>query len=134
MSQTVSKSTVLGMTLIEVMVAIFIFAITASAILRSGSEHLHSTAMIKDITFAGWVANNRINEMLIEPTWPIKNNQTGVTELAERQWYWRQRVDKTNDDGFIMVTIDVAKDKAFTDIVTSLSSYLGKPEKVNISS
>ena len=75
-----------GMTLLEVMVAIMIFAMTATAILRSGSEHLRSTAMIKDISIATWVANNALSEIILEATWPLKKNKKGESEMAGSIW------------------------------------------------
>ncbi|MEP2652947.1 MAG: type II secretion system minor pseudopilin GspI, partial [Paraglaciecola sp.] len=48
-----------GMTLLEVMVALLIFALTATAIMKAASEHLTTVSQIEDITFATWVANNR---------------------------------------------------------------------------
>ncbi len=121
-----------GMTLLEVMVAIFIFALSATAILRSGAEHLRSTGKLKQITFATWAANNRLSEVLLTQPWPIKNNQVGESELANQTWYWRQVVADTMDKDFKQVTIEIALDKELEGIITSVSTYVAKPKPVDI--
>ena len=127
MTVTAQRPRYRGMTLIEVMVAIFIFAISATAILRSGAEHLRSTSMVTEISFATWVANNRLHEVMIDDTWPLKNNQKGQMELADKTWYWRQSIVDTADKDFKQIVIDVASDKAMTSVITSVSSYVAKP-------
>ena len=49
-----------GMTLLEVLVALFIFALTGTAIMKAASDHLTGVGQIEDITFATWVANNHL--------------------------------------------------------------------------
>ena len=41
-----------GMTLLEVMVALFIFAMTGGAIMKAASEHLNGVGQIEEITIA----------------------------------------------------------------------------------
>lgn len=118
-----------GMTLLEVMVAIMIFAITATAILRSGSEHLRSTAVIKEISIATWVANNQLSEIVLEQTWPLKKNKQGEEEMANQMWYWKQRIEDTMDKEFKQVTIEVATDQEMQSVVTSVSTYIAMPVK-----
>jgi general secretion pathway protein I len=81
-----------GMTLLEVLVALFIFALTGTAIMKAASDHLTGVGQIEEITFATWVANNRLTQLHIDNTWPIKNNQKGEQEMAGRKWYWQQRL------------------------------------------
>lgn len=120
-----------GMTLLEVMVAIMIFAMTATAILRSGSEHLRSTVMIKDISIATWVANNALSEIILEAKWPLKKNKKGEAEMAGSTWYWRQVITDTMDKDFKQVTVEVAKDQQMDTMVTSVATYIAMPVKVN---
>ena len=70
-----------GMTLLEVLIALFIFALTGTAIMKAASDHLTGVGQIEDITFATWVANNRLTQLHINKTWPLKNNQKLVMSL-----------------------------------------------------
>ena len=76
-----------GMTLLEVMVALLIFAVTGSAILKASGDHLSGVRIIQEITFATWVANNRLTALQLEKTWPPKNNAKGSQEMAGSTWY-----------------------------------------------
>ena len=116
-----------GFTLIEVMVALSIFALAGTAILKAASEHLSSIGQIESVTFANWVASNRLNQLQLETTWPPKNNVKGNMEMADRTWYWKQTVTKTNDDDLRSVTIFVGEDKTYYDSVTSVTTFVAKP-------
>ena len=96
-----------GMTLLEVMIALFVFALAGTAVMKAASSHLNSISQIEDITFATWVASNRLNQLKLDDTWPPKNDQKGSMEMAERTWYWQQKVEKTNDDTLRQVEITV---------------------------
>ena len=86
-----------GMTLLEVMVALLIFALTGTAILKAAGDHLNNVGQIEAVTFASYVASNRLNQLQLDDTWPPKNNLKGSMEMADRTWYWQQKVTKTID-------------------------------------
>lgn len=115
-----------GMTLLEVLVALFIFALTGTAIMKAASDHLIGVGQIEDITFATWVVNNRLTQLHIDTTWPIKNNQKGEQEMAGRKWYWQQRVNKTNDANMVQVEVSVGLDEQYEGTVTSASTFIAK--------
>lgn len=115
-----------GLTLLEVMVALFIFAVTGSAILKAAGDHLGGVMIIQDITVATWVANNRLSNLQFENSWPPKNNQKGSEEMAGRTWYWTQTVEKTVDNELLKVEITVSEDEARKNNVTSVATFLAK--------
>ena len=116
-----------GLTLLEVMVALAIFAITGSAILKAVGENLNATGQIEAVTLANWVANNQLVQVQLKQLWPIPNNQRGSVEMAERTWFWTQTVTNTNDDDLKQVTIRVGLDAQYQDSVTSVTTYFAKP-------
>lgn len=120
-----------GMTLLEVMVALFIFAMTGGAILKATSEHLNGVSQIKEITIATWVANNQLHRLQLERPWPIKNKQKGQVEMAEREWYWQQNVTDTGDSDFKSVEISVSLDPDYADSITSVVAYFAKPNETS---
>jgi general secretion pathway protein I len=116
-----------GLTLLEVMVALAIFAVTGSAILKAVGENLNVVGQIESITMANWVANNQLVRVKLEQPWPIPNNRRGSVEMAQRTWYWAQTVSKTNDDDLKQVTIRVGLDPTYNDTVTSVTAYFVRP-------
>lgn len=120
-----------GLTLLEVMVALLIFALTGTAVLKAAGEHLSSVGQIESITFANWVASNRLNQLQLDNTWPPKNNLKGTMEMADRTWYWQQTVAKTNDNDLRAVTVSVGEDDSYRSSVTSVTTFVAKPTAGN---
>jgi general secretion pathway protein I len=124
--QAKTRKYITGMTLLEVLVALFIFALTGTAIMKAASDHLIGVGQIEDITIATWVANNRLTQLHIDNTWPIKNNQKGEQEMARRKWYWQQRVMKTSDSDMVQVEVSVGLDQQYKGTVTSVKTFIAK--------
>ncbi|GEA04622.1 type II secretion system protein GspI [Alteromonas sp. KUL17] len=120
-----------GLTLLEVMVALLIFALTGTAVLKAAGEHLSSVGQIESVTFANWVASNRLNQLQLDTTWPPKNNLKGTMEMADRTWYWQQTVTKTNDNDLRSVTVSVGEDESYGSSVTSVTTFVAKPTAEN---
>ncbi|GAB2687906.1 type II secretion system minor pseudopilin GspI [Aliiglaciecola sp. 3_MG-2023] len=118
----------LGFTLLEVMLALLIFAITGTAIMKSATDHLNGVSQIEDITFATWVANNRLTQINIENTWPLKDNLKGEEKMAGTTWYWQQKLLATPDETLIGVEIIVGKDENFERTITSVTTYMAQPK------
>ncbi|GGW90751.1 type II secretion system protein GspI [Alteromonas halophila] len=114
------------MTLLEVMVALAIFALTGSAILKAAGDHLSSVGQVEEITFANWVASNRMSQLQRERQWPPKKKR-GSMEMADRTWYWQQEVSKTNDDELRSVTVIVGLDEQYNSSLTSVTTFVAKP-------
>lgn len=116
-----------GLTLLEVMVALLIFALTGTAVMKAASEHIRGLGELEAITFATWVANNRLTQMQIDRQWPPKNKQKGSVEMAGQTWYWQQEVQKTTDSDLRQIEVFVGLDEQYQSSVTSVVTYLAKP-------
>lgn len=112
-----------GLTLLEVMMALFIFAITGSAILKAAGDHLSSVGQIEEITFANYVASNRLHQLQATTVWP-PTAQRGQMEMAERTWYWQQQVVKTSDEDMRSVTVSVGLKQDYSDTLISVTSFV----------
>jgi general secretion pathway protein I len=117
-----------GFTLLEVLIAVAIFALAGAAVVKGATEHLNAVSMLKNMTFATYVANNRLTETSIRAstTWPPKNNLKGDSEMAERTWYWEQTVLKTVDEDLLQVTVTVFENEDLSGSITSVSTYMAK--------
>lgn len=128
MRETRRLNTYTGFTLLEVLVAMAIFAIAGGAILKAASEHIQSVSLLKNMTTATWVANNQLTQALIENKrrWPARNNLTGETEMTNRTFYWRQTVTKTQDDDLNQVLVQVYLDEERNQPVTSVMTFIAR--------
>ena len=118
-----------GMTLIEVMVALAIFAITGAAILKATGDHIGSVGQIEEITLATWVANNQLTRAHLDNQWPPKSNQRGNEEMAGRTWFWQQTVTQTNDRDLRAIEVEVGLDSSYESHITAVVSFVANPKK-----
>lgn len=118
-----------GFTLIEVMVAMAVFAIAGVALISSTSTHFTNLSLLETRMIANWVASNQLVEASLDESWPLKNNKKGKVELAGREWFWQQTIAKTNDKNMSQVSIEVRLDETDESSLTSISTYVVKEGK-----
>ena len=117
-----------GFTLIEVLLAMAVFSIAGIAILSAAENNFRSLSALEQQTFANWVASNRLVELHVDRTWPPKNNQKGQITLAGKEWYWLQKVIKTENADMRFVSIEVRLNEDEENPVTELYTYVAKAE------
>ncbi len=117
-----------GFTLIELLLALAIFAYAASSVLGLVSTSAKNMSLLEQMTFASWVAENRIAELEVSTQWPPKNNQKGEAEMAGLTWYWRQTVTETAAPQMRSVTISVYEQEGDKNSIFDLETYVVKVE------
>ena len=120
------RANVKGMTLLEIMLALAIFALAGVAVMKAAGENLRSLSILRETTYATIVANNRLAEIHLEKQWPPQNNKRGDEDMVEQKWYWKQVVKKTQDDKMREVTIEVSSDQGGKHLITSVSAFVSK--------
>lgn len=127
-SMTAKRRRSAGFTIMEVLVAMAILAVAGVAVVRSTSEHISAISTLKEVTFSSWVAENRMVELQLDNKWPPSNNKKGKTEMAGREWHWRQKVEKVNDKSMRQVTVHVFANENDEQSVYELTMFLGDPK------
>lgn len=117
-----------GMTLIEVMVALAVFALAALSVVSVASEHLRSIDYLEQKTIAMWVANNHLSEVQLNGKLPGYGTKKGKLEYAGNTWYWQQNTVKTADDDFRQINIRVFNRENSEDALADLSSFMVKKQ------
>ncbi|WP_350354794.1 type II secretion system minor pseudopilin GspI [Shewanella psychrotolerans] len=117
-----------GMTLLEVIVALAVFAIAAVSITKSLGEQMANMPILEERTLAQWVASNQMVDARLEGKFPNLGKKEGRVDLADKEWFWRKEVVKTTDDNFRMIRISVSDDERYKRIITQISSYVFKDE------
>ena len=118
-----------GFTLIEVMLAMAVFAIAGIALLSASSNNARNIGHLDNKMFANWVASNQLVAASLEENWPPKNNLKGEVELAGKAWFWQQKVIKTTDKDMRAIVMEVRLNENDELAVTSLTTYISKVEK-----
>lgn len=117
-----------GFTLIEVMLAMAVFAIAGVALLGAAENNLRNTSNLEVQLFASWVASNQLVEANLDTAWPPKNNAKGKVELLGKEWFWQQKVIKTTDNNMRAIVVEVRENEKEELATTSLMSYVSKAE------
>ncbi|CAD5109761.1 Type II secretion system protein I [Pseudomonas carbonaria] len=99
-----------GFTLLEVLVALAIFAVVAASVLAASARSLQGAARLEDKTLAMWVADNRLTELQLAENPPANGRADGATDFAGRRWQWRSLIEATSEPEMRRVTLWVAAD------------------------
>lgn len=120
----------LGFTLIEVMVALTIIAISLGALISSSGSQASSASYLKQKTLAHWVALNELAQLNIDNIFPSPGEKKGSTSMANHDWYWIRKTTKlaeSNNRREVVFTVYI--DKNYQENLTSLTGYVHAPER-----
>ena len=123
---TINSTKQHGFTLIEVMLAMAVFAIAGVALLGVADNNYRHISHLEEQMFANWVASNQLVEVSLDKTWPPKNNRKGKVEMAGRTWYWQQKVIKTANKELRAVNMQVRLNEDDELVSASLMTYLAQ--------
>ncbi len=118
-----------GFTLIEVLVALLVFGMIATAAAQVGSQYISSFERIRDKTLASWIADNRINEIRLQEGLPSVRETTTDTEYGQFQWQVTTSITATEESTMRRVEISVARyreEGADPVSVHTLSGFVGQ--------
>lgn len=96
-----------GFTLLEMLVALAIFALAGLAIVRLQAVSARSAYDLRERTMAEIVARNLMVERLTDPHAPAFGSETGKSVNFGREWQWRQGTAPLQDERLIAITIRV---------------------------
>jgi len=120
------KKLSLGFTLIEVMLAMAIFSIAGIALLSVADNNFRNLSHLENKVLANWVASNQLVAVTLDKTWPPKNNKKGTLEMAGQEWFWLQKVVKTENKNMRSVVIEIRNEEDQKLAVTSIVTFVSK--------
>jgi general secretion pathway protein I len=109
------------MTLLEVLIALAIFATAAIAVIRSVGQHINTISHLEERAFAAMVVDNQLAKVMIEPQ--TLRAKKGTEELAGRKWYWQVAPIDTSDGLLKAFDVSAALSEKGEAIVT-VRSYV----------
>jgi len=115
----------IGFTLIEVMIALSIFAVMAAAISRTASQNADTVLYLEEKTLASFVAENRITQIKLTG-FPAATQTKDDLEMANREWHITTKVEETPLPNFRRIEIKVAKMSDKESSLVSLTGFMGK--------
>lgn len=115
-------------TLLEVLVALTIIAITLGAIIKTSSDQAANTTYLKQKTIGSWVALNIHNQLLLEKSWPSLGKSTDSVSMANHEWHWQRNIQKTLSPETRKIIYRVYVDEDRQQQVSQLIGYVTNPK------
>src|SRR5690606_28069848 len=124
------KQAVQGFTLVEVLVALLIFAVTSAAIVKGTAVPLKAQERLEQKTLASWIASNELVMLSVEEQLPPAGVVKKEVNFADRQWRVTRTVKIPAEKRLREVTMDVAflAGGGLNEVpVFSLIGFMGEP-------
>ncbi|MDP2608547.1 MULTISPECIES: type II secretion system minor pseudopilin GspI [unclassified Oceanobacter] len=115
-----------GFTLLEVMIALTIFASIAIVISGTTSQAADTLLTLENKTMASWVAENRLAEIRLSHETPKVGTTRDTVDMASREWQTLTTVISTSWPGVVRVTVDVSLENEPDYILVSLATIMGE--------
>lgn len=115
-----------GFTLIEVLVALVIVALSLTALAASMSQMIDAATTMRDRTYASWIAQNKIVEMRLANVVPEVSTTSGELEYGNGTWEWRAVVSETGIDNFMRIDVSVSHYGEEYSLMT-VTGFIGEP-------
>lgn len=113
-----------GFTLLEVMIALGIFGICATILLKQSGLSARQSSYLDQKTQAIWIAENKLAELRLKTDWPSIGNTTEAVIQRQREWEVITNTSATSNPDLRRVHVSVNVDGA--DSITTLTGYIGK--------
>jgi general secretion pathway protein I len=126
MKSTFINKNINGFTLIEVMVALTIIAISLGALLSTSGSQAVSVTYLKQKTLAHWVAANELTQIRISKEFPDIGDKKDSVNMANHDWHWLRSTKKTEDENAREVTFTVYADEDYQKKLTTLTGYANR--------
>jgi general secretion pathway protein I len=111
-----------GMTLIEVLVALAIVAITMSAGIRAAGGLTTNAQRLSDLTLGQWCAENKLQTLRMTKTFPPVGDSDFGCEQMGLQFQGHLRVRPTNNPSFRRADVRILDEQSLP--VVTLSTVL----------
>lgn len=97
-----------GFTLLEIMVALAVFATLSAAVMSASQYVLGQSARVEARLLAAWLVDNQLTELKLKPRALAVGNTRFETRYAQRDWRVSQQVVAETDTGFLRVELSVS--------------------------
>lgn len=112
------------MTILEVLVALAVFAMVGVALLSAMNNQSFGLQRLEEKTYATIVADNVLTELEMRQLVPSFSWNDGSETMVDREWFYRYKAEETQDDSFVAVTIQVHATKEYDDPIVTLMTHM----------
>ncbi|MCG6872015.1 MAG: type II secretion system minor pseudopilin GspI [Gammaproteobacteria bacterium] len=116
-----------GFTLLEILIALAIFAIAVLAVAQTLQTHVQRAEDFEWRTLGIWAASNEATRIRLSREWPSEDMQRSRVNMAGREMFLQRTAAATADPDLRRVEIQVFRDPAREQSVAQLFTYVGRP-------
>lgn len=120
-----SPDTGRGFTLVEVMVALVVVALSLTGIAVVLGDMLSNATWLRESTYASWIAQNKIVELRTANVYPNADETSGNVTYANSEWTWRAVVTETGIENLWRVDVSVSRPGG--DNIRTVTGFIGEP-------
>lgn len=116
-----------GFTLLEVLIALAILAISAATLLRQTELQVKQQFELEAKTYAMWVADDTLAAFLAQPQWPALGRGEREATVGDRAWRVAWDVQSTPDPLVRKIDVEVEPANVPNDpVLVSFTAYRGR--------
>jgi general secretion pathway protein I len=124
-----SYRTARGFTLIEIMVALVIFAVLAVTLSVRLGDSIRTEQYLESKTIASVLAGNVLAEMRIKEDWSSVRNNDQTVKIGDQRWLVKTTVTDTDNENIMKVIVQVGQDSGRSrneKYAYSLTGFIGR--------
>ncbi|MDH5434039.1 MAG: type II secretion system minor pseudopilin GspI [Gammaproteobacteria bacterium] len=118
-----------GFTLLEVLIALAIFATSVASLLVSIDNQNRALMESEIQTFSHWVALNKMAETRLEDEWPKTGVTRGTIVMRNHEWHWLQTVSETTEKDLRQVEIEVRYEESDEQFSSHFVGFIANKSK-----
>tara|TARA_B100001059_G_C17647302_1_gene482528 strand:- start:494 stop:892 length:399 start_codon:yes stop_codon:yes gene_type:complete len=108
------------------MVALAIVALSLMAVTSSIVQMIDSANIMRDRTYATWIAQNIITEYRLALLTPEVGDSNGEVLFMNRDWSWRAVVENSGVNNLYRINVEVSLEGNDNNIRT-ITGFIGQP-------
>ncbi|MDH3613415.1 MAG: type II secretion system minor pseudopilin GspI [Gammaproteobacteria bacterium] len=113
-------------TLVEVMVALAIIALSLTAVATKMGRMIDTSNSMRERTYASWIAQNKITELRLANIIPEVSATSGDVDFANTTWHWRAVVSESGIENLFRVDVSISYDDS-DDAIRTVTGFIGEP-------
>ena len=115
-----------GFTLVEVMVALAIIALSLTAVASKMGRMIDTSNSMRERTYASWIAQNKITELRLANVIPEVTATSGEIDYANNTWAWRAVVSESGIENLYRVDVSISY-VGSDDVIRTVTGFIGEP-------
>lgn len=116
-----------GFTLLEILIALSILAISAMAVINQTAPSLKQLDLLQQRTVATVMAENYMNSLRANDSWPVIGRQSQQVNFANQQWIISTEVSATSEPWLRKIAIAISNEEGNESVpLADLVGYRGQ--------